>query len=121
MAGFISTYKLRKKCQNLRLSMGFWVLTWAEQILPIHRQEAVNQSKRPLLPVAEASKGTRSSRTETAIWHQAWVNHGISKTIVSRANALEDLTGIRDHAVKQSVGGQITTDIYFLQSPEGRS
>jgi hypothetical protein len=115
MAGFISTYKLRKKCQNLRLSMGFWVLTWAEQILPIHRQEAVNQSKRPLLPVAEASKGTRSSRTETAIWH------GISKTIVSRANALEDLTGIRDHAVKQSVGGQITTDIYFLQSPEGRS
>jgi len=65
----------------------------------------------------KASKGTRSSRRRCRQLlkrlsgrerrFQAWVNHGISKTIVSRAKAsnstiaLEDLTGIRERTNQQ--------------------
>ena len=65
----------------------------------------------------KASKGTRSSRRRCRGLlqrlsgkerrFQAWVNHGISKTIVSKAKAtnstiaLEDLTGIRERTNQQ--------------------
>jgi len=65
----------------------------------------------------KASKGTRSSRRRCRQLlqrlsgkerrFQAWVNHGISKTIVSRAKetnstiAVEDLTGIRERVNQQ--------------------